>query len=85
MILRPWLWFLSLRSDNRIFQENVGARDHRRGVPTIRCQVRKAAEGAYPPREYCVQYRESDLDFVQRLMEHEGIFYHFDHADGDTP
>ncbi len=34
----------------------------------------------YPKREYCVQYRESDLEFVQRLMAEEGIFYYFDHA-----
>jgi type VI secretion system secreted protein VgrG len=34
----------------------------------------------YPVREYCVQYRESDLEFVQRLMAEEGIYYYFDHA-----
>jgi type VI secretion system secreted protein VgrG len=34
----------------------------------------------YEPREYCLQYQESDLDFVQRLMEEEGIAYSFDHA-----
>jgi len=35
----------------------------------------------YVPRSYCVQYRESDFDFVSRLMECEGIFYDFTHAD----
>jgi type VI secretion system secreted protein VgrG len=43
----------------------------------------KRLQGSYPPREYCVQYDESDLDFVQRLMEHEGIFYFFEHDDGE--
>ena len=38
---------------------------------------------SYPTREYCLQYQESDLDFVHRLMEEEGISYGFDH-DGDT-
>ncbi|RVA01797.1 type VI secretion system tip protein VgrG, partial [Mesorhizobium sp. M7A.F.Ca.US.002.01.1.1] len=39
-------------------------------------------QGSYPPREYCVQYDEPDLDFVQRLLEHEGILYFFEHDDG---
>lgn len=83
-VLRPWLWFLTNRSDNRIFQkksvveileEVFKAHDH--------VKVEKRLKKSYPPRDYCVQYRESDLTFVQRLMEHEGIFYHFDHADGE--
>ena len=36
----------------------------------------------YPKREYVVQYRETDLAFISRLCEHEGIFFFFDHADG---
>jgi type VI secretion system secreted protein VgrG len=35
--------------------------------------------GSYQPREYCVQYRESDLNFISRLAEEEGIFYYFEH------
>ncbi len=82
--LSPWLWFLSMRTDNRIFQGQT--------VPQILEAVFKACNGArfssrlkatYKPRDYCVQYGESDLDFVHRLMEHEGIFYYFRHdADG---
>ena len=48
--------------------------------------------GTYEPREYCVQYRETDFNFVSRLLEEEGIYYFFDHEDGkhtlvlaDTP
>src|SRR5215469_3030693 len=48
--------------------------------------------GTYAPREYCVQYRETDFNFASRLMEEEGIFYFFKHTDGghtlmlgDTP
>jgi type VI secretion system secreted protein VgrG len=37
-------------------------------------------QGSYTPREYCVQYRESDLHFVSRLLEEEGIFYFFEHS-----
>lgn len=35
----------------------------------------------YEPRNYCVQYRESDFDFASRLMEEEGIYYYFEHVD----
>jgi type VI secretion system secreted protein VgrG len=40
---------------------------------------KNALTGTYPPRGYCVQYRESDFNFVSRLMEYEGIFYYFKH------
>jgi type VI secretion system secreted protein VgrG len=39
-------------------------------------------QGRYEPRDYCVQYRESDFNFATRLMEEEGIYYYFLHADG---
>ena len=35
---------------------------------------------SYPKREYCVQYRETDFNFISRLMEEEGIFYFFRHT-----
>ena len=41
----------------------------------------KRLQKSYQPREYCVQYDESDLDFVQRLLEHEGIFYFFEYGE----
>ena len=76
----PWLWFLSLTSNCRIFQQ--------KSVPDIVKQVLKdmgvadvklTLTGKYAVRDYCVQYRESDLAFISRLMEEEGIFYFFDH------
>ena len=79
----PWLWFLTRRSNCRIF--------FNKSVPEIIEQVFNDAgfsghwqsklenEGSYPKREYCVQYRETDFNFVSRLMEEEGIFYCFTH------
>lgn len=81
--LHPWLWMLTLASDCRIFQNQT--------VPEILETVfgdlgfsdhRSALSGTYPAREYCVQYRETAFDFVSRLMEEEGIFYFWEHADG---
>lgn len=83
-VLRPWLWFLTNRSDNRIFQKkSVVEIVEAVWKPYAHVKVEKRLKKSYPPRDYCVQYRETDLNFVQRLMEHEGIFYHFDHADGE--
>jgi type VI secretion system secreted protein VgrG len=79
-ILVPKLWFLSLNSDCKIFQNM--------SVPDIVSKVLTDAGitdyqfqtyGTYPAREYCVQYRESSLDFISRLLEEEGIFYFFAH------
>lgn len=80
LVFKPWLWLLSLTSDCRIFSSMQ--------VPDIIVKVfqdrgfsdfRKALTGSYPTLEYCVQYRETDLDFVCRLMEEYGIYYFFEH------
>ena len=79
--LVPWAWFLSLSTDCKIFQKKA--------VPDIVSDVFKAQQrhdfdvqchGNYPAREYCVQYRETHLNFVSRLLEEEGIFYFFEHS-----
>jgi type VI secretion system secreted protein VgrG len=83
LTLRPWLWFLTRTSDCRIFQD--------RTVPEIVHEVfgdhavavfEDGLTGSYSKREYCVQYRETDFDFVSRLMEEEGIYYYFEHSKG---
>jgi len=84
--LRPWSWLLGLTVDCRIFQ-NLSAVEIVEEIfgkyPEARFEKRLA--GSYGPRDYCVQYDETDLAFVQRLLEHEGIFYFFEYAeDGHT-
>ena len=84
LVLRPWLWILSNRTDNYIF--------HDMSVTDIIADVFSdygaladfddRTSATYPPIEYCVQYRESDMAFVCRLMEEFGISYSFVHADG---
>lgn len=82
-VVRPWLWFLTRTADCRIFQEMT--------VPDILKAVFGDHETAdfkfeltntYRKRNYCVQYRETDFNFVSRLMEEEGIYYYSTHTDG---
>lgn len=81
--VRPWLWFLTRTSDCRIFQE--------KSVPEIVTEVFHDHSVAdfefktfrtYRKWNYCVQYRESDFNFIARLLEHEGIYWYFEHTDG---
>jgi type VI secretion system secreted protein VgrG len=77
----PWLWFLSRYADCRIYQQkNVQdiIKDvfARRGFSNHNWKLNKS----YPELEYCVQYRETDFNFVSRLLEHFGIFYFFEHT-----
>lgn len=79
----PRLWFLTRNANCRIFQHKT--------VPDIIKQVFEAAgftnddyrlslQATYEPLEYCVQYRETDFNFVSRLMEQNGILYFFEHT-----
>jgi type VI secretion system secreted protein VgrG len=81
--LRPWLWFLSLTTDSRIFQDQT--------IPEILqavfadhpiAKVELKLTHSYAKRPYTVQHRQSDLEFVNWLCELEGITYHFTHAAG---
>ncbi len=84
--LRPVLWFLGLNRRFTIFQklsvvEIVKRVFERAGLQRFRIEL----SGNYPELEYTVQYGESDFQFVQRLLEHHGIFYYFEHApSGET-
>ena len=76
----PHVWLLTQNLQSRIFQQ--------KSVPQILAEVFDGFEvkfelqGAFEPRNYCVQYRESDFDFASRLMEEEGIYYFFEHREG---
>src|SRR5437867_2245303 len=90
MEIVPEFWLLTRRAQSRIFQQIT--------VPDILKKVLDGLDVAYEiqgtfhPRDYCVQYRETDFNFASRLMEEEGIYYFFKHAAdshkmviGDTP
>jgi len=73
----PQVWLATQRFRSRIFQQ--------KSVPEILATVFEGVttavelSGTYYPRNYCVQYQETDFDFASRLMEEEGIFYYFRH------
>lgn len=81
-VLRPWLWLLTLSSDCKIFQEQSVV-DIIKSVfaDYTFADVKFELSGSYETLDYCVQYRESDFDFISRLMEHNGIYYYFVHTE----
>lgn len=91
LTIEPWLAFLAHRRDSWVFQgrtvmeiiEEVFT-DHEgagRLVPAWRWEL--ADPSVYPQRSLCIQYQESDLQFVQRMMQEEGLFCWWEH-EGDA-
>lgn len=81
LTLRPWLWIAAQRRQQRIFHEMTAPQIIEQvlssyahlGTPHLENRL----TATYPALEYTVQYRESDMAFVSRLMERFGISYHF--------
>jgi type VI secretion system secreted protein VgrG len=83
-VVRPWLWFLSRTSDCRVFQDQTVReivetvfKDHA-AIASFEFKLARS----YRKRTYCVQYRETDFNFVVRLLEDEGIYWYFEHSKG---
>ncbi len=81
--LVSWLYLLTLRRNCRVYQdmevsEVVTAVFDAAAIPRDHYQFHLSR--TYDKRSCCVQYRESDYDFIARLLEHEGIFYYFEHG-----
>lgn len=80
--VRPWLWMLCRRYDTRIFQDKtaedilVEVFNQYAKLASFEFRLRKDLK----PYSYCTQYRESDLNFVLRLLEQEGLFFYFEHV-----
>jgi type VI secretion system secreted protein VgrG len=83
MQMVPWTWLLTRYADCKIFhnktvQEIVEQVFKDRGLTDYTVRL----NGSHSPIEYCVQYRETDFNFISRLMEQNGIFYFFQHQMG---
>ncbi|GAA5644942.1 MULTISPECIES: type VI secretion system Vgr family protein [Vibrio] len=84
VVLVPQFWFLTQRQDCRIFQHKA--------APDIISEVlddasvtdyRLELSGTYPPKEYVLQYRETDSHFVQRMLAEHGMWYYFEHTEAN--
>src|SRR6185503_2442419 len=84
-VLRPWLWLLTRTSNSRIFQ-------HGKTVPDVVQQIfrdsgfsdfdaTRLTASNYRKWDFLVQYRETDFNFVSRIMEQEGMYYYFTHSE----
>ncbi len=81
--LRPQLTYLAHSFNQRIFQhltveKIIGQILEEHGIQSDAYRFRLSS--IYPERDYCVQYDESDLYFIQRLCEEEGISFFFEHS-----
>ena len=77
--LRPWFWLLSRTADSRVYQE-ISVPDLFQqilGEYGFSADLKKELTGSYSPREFLLQYRETDLDFLARISEEEGIYFFF--------
>ena len=80
LVVRPWLWLATRRSDCRIFQNRTVPDIVQEVLAPYGFPIENKLTESYVPREYCVQYNETDTAFVLRLMEFEGIYFYFRHA-----
>ncbi|RQR54906.1 type VI secretion system tip protein VgrG [Burkholderia sp. Bp9126] len=80
LTVRPWLWLATRRSDCRIFQNRTVPEIVQEVLAPYGFPIESRLTESYVPRDYCVQYNETDAAFVSRLMEFEGIYYWFRHA-----
>jgi len=74
----PQFWLLTRRAQSRIFQNQSVPTSSARSSTGL--DVTFEIQGTFHPRDYCVQYRETDFNFASRLMEEEGIYYFFKHT-----
>jgi type VI secretion system secreted protein VgrG len=84
LVISPWVWFLTRTATCAIFQQ-------KKMLDIVKAVLERASElksfqvkvnADTELRDYCVQYRETDFQFVSRLMEQEGLYYYFEHEDG---
>ncbi|EJM72179.1 type VI secretion system Vgr family protein [Pseudomonas sp. GM55] len=81
----PWLWILSRRRDSRIFQDKTvegiikEVFSYYLSLASYEFRLSKPLK----PVSYCTQYQESDLNFVLRLLQQEGLFFNFEHSKDD--
>jgi len=85
LTLRPKAWLLTKTSDCKIFQNKTVLQitDSIFSDNQITNYKKQGITGSHPSRDYCVQYQETDFDFLCRIWAEEGIYFYFDHKNND--
>jgi type VI secretion system secreted protein VgrG len=82
LVVVPNLWLLTLTKNFKVFESMTVVDIVRQILSQAGIQNRFELTGDYTQRDHCVQFRETNFDFISRLMEEEGIFYYFEHSNG---
>ncbi|MBD2797986.1 type VI secretion system tip protein VgrG [Xenorhabdus sp. 18] len=83
VIIQPALFILTLNKDFRIWQKKTVPEIIQDILNKHKVKFKNELNAKYQPLEYCTQYKETDFDFLSRLMEREGIYYYFQHNQSD--
>ena len=81
LTLRPGIWFMTQSKDSKVFQEKSVKDVISEILTEYDIDAQWDIVETYPKLDYCVQYNETDFDFVHRLLEEAGIYYYFEHDD----
>ncbi|MEC5408472.1 type VI secretion system tip protein TssI/VgrG [Paraburkholderia sp. MPAMCS5] len=81
-VVRPRLWLLTRASHSRFFHEKSVLNIVTSVLEDYNVDMSNKCSASYPSLPHCAQYRETDFGFISRLMEHEGIYYYFEHGAG---
>lgn len=79
--IRPKHWLSTMSMGNRVYQGKTTVeivKDVLKGLDAT--EVKSKVTGSYQPREYCVQFGETDFAFISRLLEEDGVYYYFDYS-----
>ncbi len=80
--LRPWLHLATLTTDCKVFQDKTPVEVIEAVLADYPFASTKRLIEDYPKRDYQVQYNETDLEFISRLMQEWGLNFHFEHSGG---
>ena len=82
-VIVPSVWALTLNKNTRVFQNQTVTDVVKAVLGAYKISPAVDTSATYTPMEYCTQYRETDFDFISRLLEQHGILYYFKHTEND--
>ncbi|MBD2810173.1 type VI secretion system tip protein VgrG [Xenorhabdus sp. Vera] len=80
VIIQPALFTLTLNKDFKIWQKKTAPEIIKDVLDKYKVKFKNELQSKYKSLEYCTQYKETDFNFISRLMEREGIYYYFQHG-----